>query len=444
MVATAFRRAMLLGAALLLAASANAVGQPPSDFSRAAATHTGVQAQMAPVRTAQRDSLEPSLESSPGLESTPSESTTPEEIPSPRLPGSIASDDEYTGPLPLDEEDELDEPSAFSSTGTWFNRGSWYAREEVTFVHREIPRRGLTLGFDASATAGPVSTILRLDPGQQEFSPGARMTLGHFVGRDSKNRDYSLEFTFDGGYKWFTEESLNSRAPNGIFTLVDPVAGPTPFNNASVQSFSYESNFNSYELNLRISRRLSRDRMVLARDGSWVRTLAPALLPEYLCGLRVVSMHDHFAYFSQNSNPLANSGQYFVATHNDMVGLQLGTDLSYQQEIWKVGIRTRGAAMVNSADQSSLVRGIVDGTTLPERDEHASREVMSFVGGINFVGAYYLRPNIAVRAGYDLMWVNQVALATEQMTFAPSNPPDIKMGGHLFFQGGSLGLEMVW
>ena len=170
------------------------------------------------------------------------------------------------------------------------------------------------------------------------------MTLGHFLGRDSKNRDYSLEFTFDGGYKWFTEESLNSRAPNAIFTLVDPVETPTPFNDASVQSFSYESNFNSYELNLRIERRLSRDRIVHARDGSWVRTLDPAVLPAYLCGLRVVSMHDHFAYFSQNSNAQTRSGQYFVATHNDMIGFQKGLKYSARISLsagnWSNSLRT--------------------------------------------------------------------------------------------------------
>ena len=41
------------------------------------------------------------------------------------------------------------------------------------------------------------------------------------------------------------------------------------------------------------------------------------------------------------------------------------------------------------------------------------------------------------------MWINQAALAIEQMDFL--NPlPVVVNGGDLFYSGGSLGLEIVW
>jgi hypothetical protein len=69
---------------------------------------------------------------------------------------------------------------------------------------------------------------------------------------------------------------------------------------------------------------------------------------------------------------------------------------------------------------------------------------MAFVYELNIMVAYHIRPNIAIRSGYDFMFLNQVALAPEQLTFAPPPAPNIVNGGALLFNGVSLGVEMVW
>ena len=62
---------------------------------------------------------------------------------------------------------------------------------------------------------------------------------------------------------------------------------------------------------------------------------------------------------------------------------------------------------------------------------------------MNVTGAYYLRPNVAIRASLDLMWINQVAEAPEQINFTDPLPM-IVHGGDIFYNGGSLGVDIVW
>ena len=60
---------------------------------------------------------------------------------------------------------------------------------------------------------------------------------------------------------------------------------------------------------------------------------------------------------------------------------------------------------------------------------------LAFVGELNFIGAYQFNPNFAFRTGYDLMWVTNLALAQNQITFSPSTPPMISSLHSLFFRG---------
>jgi hypothetical protein len=101
--------------------------------------------------------------------------------------------------------------------------------------------------------------------------------------------------------------------------------------------------------------------------------------------------------------------------------------------------------MVNWAKQSSTVRILdADGVPLePNRDEVASVHEASFVGELGFVGEYHLRPYFALRCSYDLMWATNLALAQNQLTFNPGLPAEIANSNTLFFQGISLGFEIV-
>ena len=69
----------------------------------------------------------------------------------------------------------------------------------------------------------------------------------------------------------------------------------------------------------------------------------------------------------------------------------------------------------------------------------------AFLGEIGLVGVYQLTDTIALRAGYQLMWLDGVALASEQVqasNFATGTGADVH--GDVFFHGALLGVEAQW
>ena len=87
-----------------------------------------------------------------------------------------------------------------------------------------------------------------------------------------------------------------------------------------------------------------------------------------------------------------------------------------------------------------LLPGFVD--SLAASDDHTA-----FFGSLGFNGSYWVGGNWAVRAGYNLMWLEGVALAPPQIPvnnlIAPGTS-GIDTGSGLFFHGASVGLVATW
>ena len=346
---------------------------------------------------------------------------------------------------PIEEPMDLDAPAPAVSSGEWVKSGYWYTHQSVVYMNRSAnTKNSIILAKDIFATPLPHDNFFLQVPLGMGFEPGWRSTIGRFIGRDYQNRDHALEFTFTGLTHWGASGGLTSLTGNGLFTPIDPSFRVPVFNGSSQQTFNQTSDFNSYELNYRIDRRLARDRMIYTRDSTWVRQAKPALLPSLYAGIRVVDVNETLSWFAQSLSP-AGHGSYLVATNNTLVGPQVGLDVFYERTDFRLGIRTKGAMMVNWDWQSSHVR-ILDnaGNPLsPNRDEFQSAHDAAFVGELNFIGSYNVRQNIALRAGFDLMWVTNIALAQNQLTFVQINPPEISDGHSLFYQGLSIGLEIT-
>ena len=55
-----------------------------------------------------------------------------------------------------------------------------------------------------------------------------------------------------------------------------------------------------------------------------------------------------------------------------------------------------------------------------------------------------MRPNMSLKMTYDFIWLNQVALAPQQMAFTTPAVPRVFSGGSALLNGASLGLEYTW
>jgi len=70
----------------------------------------------------------------------------------------------------------------------------------------------------------------------------------------------------------------------------------------------------------------------------------------------------------------------------------------------------------------------------------------AFVGELNLTGIYQLNQTWGLRAGYNLMWIEGVALAPAQtdFTLTSTSGTGLNRGGGLFLHGINLGLEARW
>ncbi len=351
--------------------------------------------------------------------------------------------DEY---LPMDGSVEyFDAPAPAVSSGEWIRNGCWYTQQSAVYLSRSVgPKNSQILATELQATVFEHDNPFLQIPIDMGWEPGLRSTLGRHIGRDARNRDHSIEFTFLGLTRWHVGGGLTSLAGNNIFTNLDPTFDLPTFNRSTSQTFEQSSDFNSFELNYRVDNRLSRDQMVYTRDSTWVRRATPGVLCSLYAGVRGVGINEQLSWLAESDVPVS-TGSYFVVTHNTLVGPQAGLDAFYERADWRVGVRSRAGVMVNWATQSSTVRILdANGAPLePNRDEYAKVHDASFVGELGFVGAYHLRPYFALRCSYDLMWATNLALAQNQLTFNPGLPAEIANSNSLFFQGLSLGFEIV-
>ncbi|HJX10139.1 MAG TPA: hypothetical protein VJ733_06510 [Candidatus Binatia bacterium] len=340
---------------------------------------------------------------------------------------------------PLDPES----PAPAVSSGEWIRNGCWYTQQSAVYMIRNVNIKNETrLATDLSSAILPAKlSHLDIAP-EMGYQPGVRSTFGRFLGRDPRNRDHAVEFTFLGLTHWQDGASLTARDPGAIISNIDPTRSVPGYNGGNFQSYAQTSTFNSYELNYRINRRLSRDQLIYTRDSTWVRQCTRSMLPAIFAGLRVVSIAETLKYLGDSSTANAT---YDIATHNNLVGLQAGADWFYEHYEWRLGGRLKGGSLVNWSNQSSRVRILDDNGAplVPNRDEFAELHNLAFVGEISFIGAYQFTPNFAFRSSFDLMWVTNLALAQNQITFSPSTPTQISSLHSLFYQGFSIGLELT-
>ena len=379
------------------------------------------------------------------------------------------------------------------SSGAWFNRGCWYSRAEVIYLERsERGRHRRTLAteddptivtttqstpfpnsfgsppalpfssttfttvanpFTTSLPFGSTGNYLPINP-SLGFTPGARITIGTYLGTDAMNRDSAIEFTFQGLNHWSNQYSISAYQPNqnSIFTnfIALPLGNTIPtsapgFAFANFMQYTYNASFNSYELNFKLSKRMGRDRTVLTREGIWARVATPQLLPSLYGGLRLISFNEGFFWRSEGSDPTLVAGNYQVMTHNTVFGPQCGTTMTYQHENWRFTGRLGAGTMVNWAQQHSIINGydVPTNNTISVNNTNSAANI-SLMVDFGLSVTYLVRPNMGIRFGYQIMALTNLALAERQITFLNLNPATMNQDHGLYFDGVSGGLEFAW
>ena len=229
-----------------------------------------------------------------------------------------------------------------------------------------------------------------------------------------------VEFRYFGVNDWDAKQGP-LYSPDG-FAM--PVPGFDPTTMPVYIDSSYSSSLNSVELNLR--------RQVWPR---W----------SLLAGLRYVSMRDQLAYIVGDSG-FNNATIIGLNANNNLFGLQVGA----AGILWQPGPRFRIESALKTgvyADgatcgiHATAVGGGGGGGGIWYHGDHTA-----FVGDLNFNGVFQLTDHLAIRGGYQLLWLNGVAIAPEQVHSLNLADGVIQANtSHgTFYHGALVGLEATW
>jgi len=360
----------------------------------------------------------------------------------------------------------LDEMPFEASSGDWFSSGRWYGSAEMVWFDRSRNYRRL-LGYDVTSPGPDGGNKLPVGSFTTTgipfpLAPGARITLGEYLGRDYLDRDRSLEMTYYGGLAFYQQDKYN--ALPGSF-LVSPLTIKLPgFSGAQTYETSHNSIFNSMEWNYKLHRRLGRDQLVMSPNGNWSRHAERAWLPAFIIGTRVTNVNETFNFASRrnDTDPSAFAGNYLINTQNWLWGMNLGGELISQNEFYFWGLRGRATPAMNFSGNQQVANGVDTLKTLPnpvpppptipnpftqgsfERASSQQQLVPGFVGDLSLFAGWNVTPNFTLKVGYDFLWVAGIATATRQFNLDNVRQDSHDGGGQIFYNGLSFGCEGSW
>ncbi len=254
----------------------------------------------------------------------------------------------------------------------------------------------------------------------------------------------NLELVYFGLNKWENSASATSTAPNLFSFLSDfgtvPANGFDDSDRSFLHTLTYSSTLNNGEINLR--RRWSEP--------------AGFFQGSFLMGVRYLDMDEQagFTARGENNNTAANNGprflNYTVNTQNSLVGFQVGSDLWYNIVPGvKIGVDGKTGLYNNRAHQNTEITA----NSLPNlvAEEVLSNRVAS-VTQISPQVSYRLNHSWAFRSSYQFIYIDHVALATNNFNAVPptdfgqnvNRVPTINNDAAITLQGFSLGAEYTW
>jgi hypothetical protein len=340
----------------------------------------------------------------------------------------------------------------------------------VRIMNRSRPRR-LTLGIQFESVTNsfnqqvvvPVS-VFNTRAVNYDVAPGYSVMLGRYLGRDSQGRDDFLEFSYWGMNTWndsnfFMGSRVTDTSTLGHSITFGNLFSPFPtnmagFNRADSHTITINSELHNWELNLRLSPRGRTDQFVMQPNGRWRKECTPGAYMSYLVGLRYMTIGDGFRWRANGyiqDAVLGNHftfGNYETQTENNLLGLQIGTDMIFRRCKWSWGVHAKLGPYVNFARsmQEIQTQGTGDPFALFELNDrfNTRKQKVALIGEVGFEANYKFTPGLMGRVSYDFMWVSGIALAPEQLQFTATPQNYINTDGGMFSQGLTMGLEWMW
>ena len=287
----------------------------------------------------------------------------------------------------------------------------WTFEAGALMLHRSRPEHAVLMS-DAFAPGGNV--LVDAADFDFDFRGGFEVGLVH---RNLLGSIWDLEaryFRVDG---WQAALGPIVSPGGAVVHYVTPV-GNTAF--PATVSGTYASHLDSLELNL--------GRPVL---GSWLSVFG---------GFRFLELDERSLTFTQDVGPGLNLATFDNGAINDLYGFQLGADA----RLWRRGpLSVECLVKAGVYDNRAVNRVAVAQQVGPAFSCRAQTDRAAFVGETALTAAYRFGDGWAVRAGYQLLWLEGMATASNQI--AASDPVGgtarVDASGGLFYHGALVSLE---
>jgi len=275
----------------------------------------------------------------------------------------------------------------------------WYASVGAVILERDDPSPG-TIGA-ANPAGTPFHTAQDFD---FEYEAGL---------------DVSLARRFSGGSivegRYF---GVDPTADHAFITPGNFIGGGFTGPGGTLIRGHYLTKLDSTEINLR---RSVGDRLSL------------------LGGFRWIELKDEVTY---NIGPAARGNYEF---NNHLYGGQIGANLNVApaQTRWLANLETKAGVYTNHSDGG--INEFSGNTFIGGFNGRAERT--AFVGEIGLNVGYRLTEHVVLRSGYQLLWLDQVALASDAASRSLVNPAlltNVDDTSGLFYHGATTGIDFAW
>jgi hypothetical protein len=166
---------------------------------------------------------------------------------------------------------------------------------------------------------------------------------------------------------------------------------------------------------------------------------------EWFVGFRYLSLRENFRIYGEKTvNQLAETAFYDLDSENDLFGAHLGLRIRRCRGRFSWEAMGKAGIFGNHAGQQQVFIDYPNFLLRPPVSGNGGN--VAFVGDLNLTGIYQLNDTWGLRAGYNMMWIEGVALAPDQLDFSltSTSGAGIHTSGGVFLHGFSVGLEARW
>jgi hypothetical protein len=317
---------------------------------------------------------------------------------------------------------------------------SIYGRVEALFMTRDPRFTDRPIVVDPNTNTTFLSTS-DLDFG---FDPGLRATLGMLL---YDNR--TLEFSYFGLFEEESSSVALAPDPGAFLIFPDNFAGNVFVDMDRVRA-RYSSELHSFEVNLPsccgCCDQCSDQCGCCGAQNQCGRGNLRCRSVEWFAGFRYLHLGEEFDIAAQRTvGGLIEEGAYNIRTTNNLYGGQLGARL--RSWVNRFGGELTGKAGIYGydAEQTQSVTDFPNFALRPTVSNSGGG--VAFLGEINLSAFYRLTDVWSVRAGYNTMWIEGLALAPDQLDFNfadATSGAQLNDGGGMFLHGASAGVEARW